>query len=136
MRIMEVTVSYNRLSIAPRKIRAVLHRVRGRRLVDAVAELAASPRTTTEPVRKLLLASVSAVRDRRADARPEDIMVKEIYCNDAARISRSRLRGRGRSSRYNKSGSHVTLIVLDKGKTTPEITKPKPAKKSVAQKEA
>lgn len=130
---MEVTVHYNRLAIAPRKIRAILHRVRGRKLVDALAELSASPRTTAEPVKKLLLSSVSAVKDRRADARAEDLVVRAIYCNEAARMSRTRLRGRGRASRINKAGSHLTLTVLDTGKTTvaPKKTatkKPKPAK--------
>lgn len=118
MSFMEVTVHYNKLFIAPRKIRAILHRVRGRRVADALAELAVSPRTTSEPVRKLLLSSVSAVRDRRADARVEDLTVKTIFCNEAARISRTRLRGRGRSSRINKAGSHLTLTVLDAGKST------------------
>lgn len=124
---MEVTVHYNRLAIAPRKIRAILHRVRGRRLVDAIAELTASPRTTSEPVRKLLLSSISAAQDRRADARAEDLMVKAIFCNEGMRISRTRLRGRGRSSRIAKSGSHLTLTILDAGKAKP-VTKAKATK--------
>jgi large subunit ribosomal protein L22 len=132
---MEVTVHYKRLAIAPRKIRAILHRVRGRRLVDALAELTVSPRTSSEPVRKLLLSSVSAVRDRRADARAEDLLVKAIFCNEGMRLSRTLLRGRGRSSRIAKTGSHLTLTVIDAGKTTPKATK-KPAKKPAAQKEA
>ena len=129
MSFMEVTVHYNRLMIAPRKIRAILHRVRGRRLVDALAEVTVSPRATAEPVKKLLLASVSAVRDRRADARPEDLIVKEVFCNEAARLSRTMIRGRGRSSRINKSGSHLTMTVLDAGKKTtkPAATKQKEA---------
>ncbi|MEK7184343.1 MAG: uL22 family ribosomal protein [Patescibacteria group bacterium] len=130
---MEVTVHYNKLAIAPRKIRAILHRVRDRRVVDALAELAVTPRTTSEPIRKLLLSSISAVRDRRADARPEDLTVKAIFCNEAARISRTRLRGRGRSSRIAKSGSHLTLTVLDAGKTTRSAAKkPAPTKQKEA----
>lgn len=113
---MEVTVHYNRLAIAPRKIRAILHRVRGRKVTDAIAELLASPRTTAEPVRKLLLSSISAVQDRRADAKAEELMVKAIFCNEATRLSRTRLRGRGRASRIAKMGSHLTLTVLDGGK--------------------
>lgn len=135
MSTMEVTVHYNRLAIAPRKIRAILHRVRGRKVADAIAELMASPRTTAEPVRKLLLSSISAVQDRRADAKAEDLMVKAIFCNEATRLSRTRLRGRGRASRIAKMGSHLTLTVLDAGKTTPAPTK-KPAKASSVVKKA
>ncbi len=138
---MDVTVHYNRLPIAPQKIRAILHRVRGRRVVDALAELAVTPRTTSEPVRKLLLASVSAVRDRRADARAEDLTVKAVFCNEAARISRTRLRGRGRASRIAKAGSHLSLVVHDAGKTARRATKKpaatkQPAEAAPAQKEA
>ncbi len=133
---MEVTVHYNRLPIAPMKIRAILHRVRGRKLVDALAELSASPRTTAEPVRKLLLSSVSAAKDRRADARAEDLLVKTVYCNEAARLSRQRLRGRGRASRINKAGSHLTLTVLDLGPAKRVATPKRAAKKTTASKPA
>ncbi len=109
---MDITVHYNRLPIAPRKLRAFLaYLKRGDRVPQAVAQLRALGSPNTEPLRKLLLASVSAVRDRQAAAQPDDVVIKEFYCNEGARLYRTRIKGRGRSSRFAKRGSHLTLTV-------------------------
>ncbi|MCA9388390.1 hypothetical protein KC644_01345 [Candidatus Berkelbacteria bacterium] len=109
---MEITVHYNKLPISPRKLRALLGYVKkGQAVPVAVAQLEALPNTTSEPIKKLLLASVSAAKDRRPSARPADVRVVEIYCNEAARMYRTRIKGRGRASRFAKRGSHLTLKV-------------------------
>lgn len=129
---MQVTVHYNKLMIAPRKIRVILDWVRGQKVPAALAQLSASPRVTAEPVRKLLLASVSAAKDKRASVRAEDLTVKEIYCNEGPRLYRTMVRGRGRASRYAKRGSHLTLTVIAPDTTTPAKAAKKPASKTAS----
>lgn len=125
---MEITVHYNKLPIAPRKLRALLGYVkRGQNVPAAVAQIAALPNATGEPIKKLLLASVSAAKDRRPSVRPNEVIVSEIYCNEAARMYRTRIKGRGRASRYAKRGSHLTLRVEVAG----EAQKAKPAQAKV-----
>ncbi|MBI2590166.1 uL22 family ribosomal protein [Candidatus Berkelbacteria bacterium] len=108
---MQVTVHYNKLLIAPRKIRAVLGQLRHTSIPMALAQMKNSPRTTTEPIYKLLLASISAARDRDPAIRPEELRVQEIFCNEARRLYRTRIKSRGRAGRFAKRGSHLTLVV-------------------------
>lgn len=108
---MQVTVHYNKLPIAPRKLRAVVYALRHRTVAEAIALMSASPRVTTEPITKLLKASISAARDRNPAVRPADLRVAEIFANEAARLYRTRMKSRGRASRFAKRGSHLTLTV-------------------------
>jgi len=129
---MQVTVHYNKLSIAPRKLRAVVYALRHRTVAEAIALMSASPRVTTEPITKLLKASVSAARDRNPALRPTDLRVAEIFANEAARLYRTRMKSRGRASRFAKRGSHLTLTV----EWTEQKAAPKPAKPKVTTKPA
>lgn len=108
---MNVTVTYNKLPIAPRKLRAVLWTLKGHTVPQALALLAASPRATTAPVEKLLKAAVSAAKDRQPATRAEQVKIVELFANESVRLYRTRIRGKGRSSRYAKRGSHLTLTV-------------------------
>lgn len=108
---MNVTVHYNKLPIAPRKIRAILGNLKTRTVADAIALVAASPRSTAEPIRKLLLSSISAAHDRNPALKPDQLTVSEIFCNEAARIRRTRRKSRGRASSIAKRGSHLTLTI-------------------------
>lgn len=108
---MRVTVHYNRLPIPPRKLRAVLHHVRGAVVANAIARLDASPRLTAEPLRKLLRASISAAQDKNPNLKGTDLRVAEVFCNDAMRLYRTRRKSKGRAGRFAKRGSHLTLSV-------------------------
>lgn len=121
---MNVTVHYNKLPIAPRKIRAILGNLKARTVADAIALVAASPRATAEPIRKLLLSSISAAHDRNPALQPAQLTVSEIFCNEAARIKRTRRKSRGRASTIAKRGSHLTLTITwtDTPKTTKKAT--------------
>lgn len=120
---MQVTVHYNKLLVAPRKLRAVLTGLRRKAVPEAIALMFASNRTTTEPIRKLLLASISAAHDRNPALRPEQLAVEEIYCNESVRQYRTRRKSRGRSARYAKRGSHLTLVVSWSDSATPVAKK-------------
>ncbi len=108
---MHVSVHANKLPIAPRKFRAVLGQLRHRTVPQAVALMLASARPTAEPIRKLLLASISAARDKHPSLQPEQLLIEEIYANESVRQYRTRRKSRGRSARYAKRGSHLTLTV-------------------------
>ncbi|MBI4185545.1 50S ribosomal protein L22 [Candidatus Berkelbacteria bacterium] len=108
---MHVTVSANQLLIAPRKLRAVIYQLRSQSVPTAIAHMKASSRVTTEPIRKLLLASISAAHDRQPALEPKKLVITEIYCNEAARLYRSRRKSKGRATRIAKRGSHLTLTV-------------------------
>ncbi|MXX52688.1 MAG: 50S ribosomal protein L22, partial [Dehalococcoidia bacterium] len=44
-------------------------------------------------------------------ARPADLVITEIYANQATSLKRFRARARGRASRILKRSSHITVVV-------------------------
>ncbi len=108
---MLVTVKYNKLPIAPQKIRVILGNLRNKRVSDALSLVDHSTRQTAVPVKKLLLSSISAAKDKDPNVKAEDLMVKEIFCNEGHRLYRTLIKGRGRASRIRKRSCHLTLTV-------------------------
>ncbi|MBI4022628.1 hypothetical protein HY375_00460 [Candidatus Berkelbacteria bacterium] len=108
---MQVTVRLNKIPFGARKLRAILDQVRGRTVPMALARLSASPRVTTLPLEKLLRSAISAARDRDPATRPEELTVVAVACNEGARLYRTRIKSRGRSSRFAKRSSRLVLTV-------------------------
>lgn len=131
---MLVTVKYNKLPIAPQKIRVILGNLRNKTVSDALSLVDHSTRQTATPVKKLLLSSISAAKDKDPNVKAEDLMVKEIYCNEGHRLYRTLIKGRGRASRIRKRSCHLTLTVerklipVKKAPTSSKTKQEKPAK--------
>lgn len=121
---MLVTVKYNKLPIAPQKIRVILGNLRNKTVSDALSLVDHSTRQTATPVKKLLLSSISAAKDKDPNVKAEDLMVKEIYCNEGHRLYRTLIKGRGRASRIRKRSCHLTLTVERKLIPVKQTSKP------------
>lgn len=108
---MEFTVHYNQVKISPRKIRAVLPMIKGKKVDKAIALIQAAGRPTAAPIGKLLKSSVAAARQKQANLSEERLKVKYVFCNEGRRLYRRRIKGRGRASSFAKRYSHITLTV-------------------------
>lgn len=108
---MLITVKYNKLPIAPQKIRVILGGLRNKTVSEALSLVDHTNRITAIPVKKLLLSSISAAKDKEPNLNAQSLIVKEIYCNEGHRIYRTMLKGRGRASRFMKRSCHLTLKV-------------------------
>lgn len=111
---MLITVKYNKLPIAPQKIRVILGGLRNKTVSEALSLVDHSNRQTAVPVKKLLLSSVSAAKDKEPNLNAETLIVKEIFCNEGHRLYRTMIKGRGRASRFMKRSCHLTLTVEPK----------------------
>jgi large subunit ribosomal protein L22 len=105
------TAKYVRVS--PRKAGDVASMIRGKKVGEAKAILALSPRAAAKLVGKVLDSAVAnAENNDNLDA--DDLWVVQAYVNGGPTIKRFRPRAMGRASSIRKRTSHITVCVDEK----------------------
>jgi large subunit ribosomal protein L22 len=105
------TAKYVRVS--PRKAGDVASMIRGKKVAEAKAILALSPRAAAKLVGKVLDSAVAnAENNNNLDA--DDLWVVQVYANGGPTIKRFKPRAMGRASRIRKRTSHITVCVDEK----------------------
>lgn len=105
------TAKYVRVS--PRKAGDVAAMIRGKKVAEAKAILALSPRGAAQLVGKVLDSAVAnAENNNNLDA--DDLYVVTAYANPGPTIKRFQPRAMGRASRIRKRTSHITVCVDEK----------------------
>ena len=102
---------------APRKVRLVADLVRGKSVMNALAQLSMLPKRASDPVAKLIKSAVANSGESAAD-----LYVSKIEVNGGMIFQRFMPRARGRASQIQKKTSHITLELLKK---TPKKEKAK-----------
>jgi large subunit ribosomal protein L22 len=105
------TAKYVRVS--PRKAGDMARLIRGKKVADAKAILALSPRAAAKLVGKVLDSAV-ANADNNHDLDADDLYVVQAYVNGGPTLKRFRPRAMGRASRIRKRTSHITVSVDEK----------------------
>jgi large subunit ribosomal protein L22 len=105
------TAKYVRVS--PRKAGDVAAMIRGKKVAEAKAILALSPRGAAKLVGKVLDSAVAnAETNNNMDA--DDLWVVRAYADPGPTIKRFQPRAMGRASRIRKRTSHITVSVDEK----------------------
>lgn len=105
------TAKYVRVS--PRKAGDVAAMIRGKRVAEAKAILALSPRGAAKLVGKVLDSAVAnAENNNNLDA--DDLYVVTAYADPGPTIKRFQPRAMGRANRILKRTSHITVCVDEK----------------------
>jgi large subunit ribosomal protein L22 len=105
------TAKYVRVS--PRKAGDVANLIRGKKVAEAKAILALSPRAAAKLVGKVLDSAVAnAENNHELDA--DDLYVVQAYVNGGPTLKRFKPRAMGRASRIRKRASHITVSVDEK----------------------
>jgi large subunit ribosomal protein L22 len=112
---MEAKAQMRFLRVTAQKARRVVDVVRGRPAVEAIAMLRFQPQAISEDVRKLIESAVANARVL-AEASGErfvesELLIKEIYVDEAPTMKRIRPRAQGRAARILKRSSHICVIV-------------------------
>jgi large subunit ribosomal protein L22 len=98
--------------LSPRKMRLLIDLVRGKKIEDALTIL----KFTLSPQAKVV---AKAVKSAAANAEnnfhmdPAELKVVTIFADEAKGLKRFRAAARGRSARYNRRSSHITVIVAE-----------------------
>lgn len=98
--------------ISPYKVRIVLDIIRGKNCREAVAILENTPKSASEPIRKVLLSAMANAEHNLGMSR-EDLYVAKCFADQGPTLKRVMPRAHGRAFRILKRTSHIT-VVLDK----------------------
>ena len=92
---------------SPRKVRLVADMIRGKSVVDARTALAFMPQKSSPAILKLLNSAVANARTKGIEA--DTLVVKSIAVNKGVASRRFKPMARGRSTRFSRTMSIVTI---------------------------
>ena len=111
MTMVNATARYVRVS--PRKAGDMARLIRGKKVAEAKAILALSPRAAAKLVGKVLDSAVANAENNH-DLDADDLFVVQAYVNGGPTLKRFRPRAMGRAGRIRKRTSHITVSVDEK----------------------
>ena len=96
--------------ISPYKVRIVLDIIRGKRYREAVAILENTPKSASDPVRKVLM-SAAANAENNLGMSKDNLFVAECYADQGPTLKRVQPVSKGRAYRILKRTSHITVVL-------------------------
>ncbi len=102
------TAKYVRVS--PRKAGDITRLIRGKKVSEAKAILALSPRAAAKLVGKVLDSAIANAENNH-ELTAEDLYVVQAFADGGPTLKRFRPRARGRASQILKRTSHITVCV-------------------------
>ncbi len=104
------------LRISPQKLNLVAGMIRGRKVASALADLQFSRKRIAVDVKKCLESAIAnAENNHQLDV--DKLYVKEAWVGRAFVLKRFHARGRGKSSRVEKSYANITVVVAEREET-------------------
>ena len=109
----EATARAKHVRISPRKARAVIDLIRGKKLKEAEAILKFTAHKGTETIGKVLK-SAAANAEHNYEMDRELLYVKAAYVDGGPVIKRMMPRAQGRGDIIKKRTSHITIVMGEK----------------------
>ena len=100
------------IGISPRKVRAVIELVRGKKVDEALDLLKFTPTPTAKAVAKVVK-SAAANAENNFQLIPSELKIVKIFADEARTLKRYRPRSRGQVNPILKRSSHITVIVAE-----------------------
>ena len=101
------------IRISPYKVRIVLDIIRGKNYREAVAILENTPKSASEPVKKVLM-SAAANAEHNLGMSKDNLFVAACYADQGPTLKRVMPRAQGRAFRIRKRTSHVTIVLKER----------------------
>jgi large subunit ribosomal protein L22 len=108
------------LRIAPRKVRLVAELIRGRKVGEAQAILRSTTKNGAVHIQKTLRAAIASAKNN-FELQEENLYVAKVAVDEGPKLKRFRPRARGRAYPIQKKTSHITLILDELVKSTPQV---------------
>ncbi len=96
--------------ISPYKVGRVLDLIRGKNYVEAVAILENLQKSSSEPVKKVLM-SAAANAEHNLGMSKDNLYVAACYADQGPTLKRVMPRAQGRAFRILKRTSHITVVL-------------------------
>src|SRR6202165_4106612 len=111
---MESKASLRYLRITPRKVRVVADLIRGKKVDQALAQLAYVEKRAAEPLAKLLRSAVAnADQASKGQIDADALHVKELLVDQGPSLRGFMPRAKGRAFKVLKKPSHIVITVTD-----------------------
>ena len=98
------------IRISPYKVRIVLDIIRGKGYREAVAILENTPKSASEPIKKVLM-SAAANAENNLGMSKDSLFVAACYADQGPTLMRVRPVSKGRAYRILKRTSHITVVL-------------------------
>lgn len=109
----EVKAQLNNLRLAPRKVRAVVNLIKGKKAVDAVGQLPFLIKRPSIPLSKLIQSALANAENNFQMVR-DNLFIKELRVDEGVKLKRFRPKAYGRVGPIQKKTSRITLILAEK----------------------
>ncbi len=96
--------------ISPYKVRVVLDIIRGKNYAQAVAILENTPKSASEPIKKVLM-SAAANAENNLGMSKDSLYVASFFADQGPTLKRVMPRAQGRAFRILKRTSHITIVL-------------------------
>lgn len=96
--------------ISPYKVRIVLDIIRGKGYREAVAILENTPKSASEPIKKVLM-SAAANAENNLGMSKDNLYVAACFADQGPTLKRVMPRAQGRAFRILKRTSHITVVL-------------------------
>ena len=107
---MPISATAKNTGVSVKKLLPIVDMVRGKNVEEALDALAFMPSPAAAKVANVVKSAASNA-ENEIFAGPSDLVISEIYANEAPSLKRFRARARGRASRIIKRSSHITVVV-------------------------
>jgi len=97
---------------APRKVRLVAGLIKGKNVVEAIAELDFLAKRAGLPIKKLLLSAVANAKNQGMEV--ENLFIKELRVDKGITMKRMMPAAMGTGHRINKRTSHLNILLAEK----------------------
>ena len=98
------------IRISPYKVRVVLDIIRGTSYTQAVAILENTPKSASEPIKKVLM-SAAANAENNLGMSKDNLFVAACFADQGPTLKRVMPRAQGRAFRILKRTSHITVVL-------------------------
>jgi large subunit ribosomal protein L22 len=110
---METKAIARYIRMSPRKVRLVADTIRGKKVAEALATLAYTPKAAAKAVSKVLKSAAANVEHNLKADNSEEFRVAAIFVDGGPRLKRFRPAAMGRAARITKQTTHITVVLRD-----------------------
>lgn len=106
----QVIAQLNKYRMAPRKVRAIVNLVKGKNVVQALAQLEYVIKRPSTGIIKVINSAVASA-ENNFNMVKDNLFIKDFIVNEGTKLKRFRPKGFGRASMIQKKTSHIKLVL-------------------------
>ncbi len=108
---MDITVKLNKYRMSPKKIRPILHVIKGKSALKAAELTKFVNKGCAIDLHKLIKNGISIAQDREMNV--DNLVIKNARCDQDQTLKRHRFGSRGRVYKIRKRSSNIIMVVSD-----------------------